>query len=189
VQVSKPPLRESRGPVFATVGADYHPFDRLMLWLDHWLQDSAPDVSCVAQTGPSLVPARARSTKFQTYREIWTAMRRASLVVSHAGPGGVLMARDAGHCPVVVPRRREFGEAVDNHQVSFARWLASRRIAHVAEDELSFRVAISKALRSGRSGRPAQESRSSEVALRFDLLIDELVASSRQVLRNELMVE
>lgn len=182
--VYKPPLWESLGPVFATVGADHHPFDRLMLWLDHWLHESAPDVSCLAQTGPSVVPAYAHSTKFQTYKEVWIAMRRASLVVSHAGPGSVIMARNAGHCPVVVPRRREFGEAVDNHQVSFARWLASKGIAHVAEDEVSFQVAISDVLRSGRPGRPPQESSSREVALRFDRLIDELVASSGQVLRS-----
>lgn len=174
------PLGDSVVRIFLTVGTDHHPFDRLILWLDHWFEVKAAGVSCLAQTGPSIEPIHARSEQFLTYEEVWAAMRGANVIVSHAAPGSVLIARNLGHRPVVVPRRREFGEAVDNHQVAFARWLALKRIARVAEDEASFQRAIEQVLATRRFRRPRVERPPREVARRFGELIDELLARDRR---------
>ena len=40
-----------------------------------------------------------------------------------------------GRLPVVVPRRRDLGEHVDDHQVRFTRWIASRHQIVLAENE------------------------------------------------------
>jgi UDP-N-acetylglucosamine transferase subunit ALG13 len=164
--------------VFLTVGTDHHPFDRLILWLDRWLRETVVNVSCVEQIGSSEPPAYARYNKFVPYEDIRSAMNDADVIVSHAGPGSVLMAENVGHRPVVVPRRKEFGEAVDNHQVVFARWLSSNRIAHVAEDEVGFQHALAQVVAAGRFRRPQGFGHSRDVALRFGQLMDELLASN-----------
>ena len=41
----------------------------------------------------------------------------ASVVVVQGGPGSIQDARRTGAIPLVVPRRAEFDEVVDNHQV------------------------------------------------------------------------
>jgi UDP-N-acetylglucosamine--N-acetylmuramyl-(pentapeptide) pyrophosphoryl-undecaprenol N-acetylglucosamine transferase len=67
-------------------------------------------------------------------------MRAADVVVGHAGVGTALAALDAGKIPVLVPRRRVFGEHVDDHQALIAQALSKRGLAIVCEaDELGER--------------------------------------------------
>jgi UDP-N-acetylglucosamine transferase subunit ALG13 len=67
--------------------------------------------------------------------ELSSAMAAADLVIAHAGVGSALAAMQAGHCPVLIPRRRARGEHVDDHQLQLAAELAARGLASVAEPE------------------------------------------------------
>lgn len=66
-------------------------------------------------------------------RELDDAMRRADLVVAHAGTGIAISALEAGKCPVLIPRRSTRDEHVDNHQMQVALEVALRGLA-VARD-------------------------------------------------------
>lgn len=48
--------------------------------------------------------------------------------------------------PVVVPRLARLGEVVDDHQVTFGRWMAERGQAHCVEDEEGLRAHLDAAL-------------------------------------------
>ncbi|MPV36567.1 glycosyltransferase [Georgenia subflava] len=61
--------------------------------------------------------------------ELHEAITKADLVIAHAGIGSCLTALDAGRCPVVLPRRPELDEHVDNHQNMIARELDGRGLA------------------------------------------------------------
>lgn len=50
----------------------------------------------------------------------------ARIVITHGGPSSFIMPLQVGKTPIVVPRRREFNEHVNNHQVSFSRAVAQR---------------------------------------------------------------
>ncbi len=52
--------------------------------------------------------------------------REAAAVITHAGVGSVLCARREGHTPLVVPRRHDLGEHVDEHQAELTRALEER---------------------------------------------------------------
>jgi UDP-N-acetylglucosamine transferase subunit ALG13 len=78
--------------------------------------------------------------------DIPALMARARIVVGHAGPGTVLDARRAGRLPVIVPRLARFGEVVDDHQVTFGRWMDGRSLACCAEDEPAVRHHLDAAL-------------------------------------------
>jgi UDP-N-acetylglucosamine transferase subunit ALG13 len=164
--------------IFLTVGTDHHPFDRLVGWLDAWLQEAEGRVSCIAQIGPSRAPINAHWTRYLTQDDVRSLMNQASVVVTHAGAASVLMARDAGHGPVVVPRRKEFGEAVDNHQLRFSRWLDSKGFAYVAEEEQSWRNAIERVLGNQGVGSPRVADPSRESVIRFGKLVDTLLLGS-----------
>jgi UDP-N-acetylglucosamine transferase subunit ALG13 len=60
---------------------------------------------------------------FVSAREAVGYVERARVVVTHAGVGSFLVARRAGHVPVVVPRLHRFDEHVDDHQAELARAL------------------------------------------------------------------
>lgn len=112
--------------IFVTVGS--HPtyrFDRLVQGLP-----SIPGEEMVVQYGPAAPPAEvSRALPWMTFEEVLDHMRRARVVISHAGAGTLLCAHQLGHIPLVVPRLRRYGETVDDHQVELAR--AFERTAQV----------------------------------------------------------
>jgi UDP-N-acetylglucosamine transferase subunit ALG13 len=64
-------------------------------------------------------------------------------VITHAGVGSIICASREGHVPLVVPRRHDLGEHVDDHQAELTRALAERGsvVAVWDVDELAETVA------------------------------------------------
>lgn len=118
--------------IFVTVGTNEAAFDRLLAALDELGDTGRPML--VQTAGAAVEPRHAQCVDFLPYDEIVASMRAAETVVTHAGVGSVLTALSVGKRPVVVPRLRRFGEAVDDHQVEFARQLASTGLVRVVED-------------------------------------------------------
>lgn len=166
--------------LFITVGAEHYQFDRLFGWLDAWLaSDAGRHVRCVAQYGPSFPPSHAEGSPFMQYQEVLDAMQRASAVVCHGGPGSIMLARHYGLRPIIVPRLRAMGECVDDHQVAFARRMASLGDVEVAETK----ERLHELLDDFAGGRletrtdPAQREEGPAVR-RFQELVDRLFAVS-----------
>lgn len=89
-----------------------------------------PDAQVLWQVGATDVsdlPIQAKFTLPAT--ELRSAIGDADLVIAHAGIGSSLTALEAGHCPVLLPRRKVHGEHVDDHQRLIARDLARRELA------------------------------------------------------------
>jgi UDP-N-acetylglucosamine transferase subunit ALG13 len=75
--------------------------------------------------------------------ELSAELRRAHIVISHAGTGSALAALEAGRYPILVPRDSARGEQVDNHQQELAIDLAHRGLAmHCDADRLSVDVLL-----------------------------------------------
>jgi UDP-N-acetylglucosamine--N-acetylmuramyl-(pentapeptide) pyrophosphoryl-undecaprenol N-acetylglucosamine transferase len=105
--------------IFATVGTHGQPFARFLDAL------AGLDDDVVVQYGHNAPPAGVReAVAFMPFDELNARMRDADVVVTHAGVGSVLCAREAGHVPVVVPRLHRFGEHVDDHQLELVAALA-----------------------------------------------------------------
>ncbi|WP_369140404.1 glycosyltransferase [Modestobacter versicolor] len=86
--------------------------------------------------------------------ELFEAMADADAVVAHAGTGSALAALQAGKFPVLVPRRPEHGEHVDDHQLQIASMLGERGLAATAEvdgvtADLLFAAAATRVRRRG----------------------------------------
>ena len=164
--------------VFVTVGTDHHPFDRLMAWVDRWLEAGPPGpVRCLVQTGTSRPPRRAVHRDYISYQEMETNLSEASAVVCHGGPGTVMMCRWAGRIPIVVPRRHDLGEHVDDHQVLFAKRLASEGELRLAEDEAAFRASLERALRGDGVVDLRPEHRAMDAVARFESLVGGLLGT------------
>jgi UDP-N-acetylglucosamine transferase subunit ALG13 len=130
--------------VVVTLGTDHHPFGRLVEWVDTWAGEH-PEVHCIVQHGTAAAPRHAEGHAMLDPADIPGLMGRARLVVGHAGPGTVLDARVAGRLPVVVPRLARLGEVVDDHQVTFGRWMDERDMAICVTDEAGLRAHLDAA--------------------------------------------
>jgi UDP-N-acetylglucosamine transferase subunit ALG13 len=173
------------GPLLLlTVGTDHHPFDRLVRWVDGWLDSPggrAAGLRCLMQTGTSAAPAgESGAVRWQAYLEfeaLQTAMRDAAAVVCHGGPGTILGARHMGAVPIVVPRQHRLGEHVDDHQVAFSRRLAAEGSVFLAEDEAGLRRLLDRVAAEPAAFRAPAEQRGTATAVRaFERLVDDLVA-------------
>jgi len=72
-------------------------------------------------------------------------MAKAELVILHGGAGSVINAIRAGQVPVIVPRRAEFAEHINNHQVEFAQQLAKQGRVVLVENRGELQLAVTKA--------------------------------------------
>ena len=84
---------------------------------------------------------------FLGMEEFADQMNRAELVILHAGAGSVIHAIQTGKVPVIMPRRQEYGEHVNNHQLEFARALAGTGKAVIAKEPKELEAAVREALR------------------------------------------
>ena len=118
--------------ILVTVGTNEAPFDRLLGALD---TGDRPDEELLVQHGPSRIrPAGATCVEFLPYDELVDAIRAARVVVMHAGVGSIMTALGNGKRPLVVPRLRRFGEAVDDHQLDLGRRLYDEGLVTLVED-------------------------------------------------------
>ncbi|OZM70342.1 glycosyl transferase [Amycolatopsis antarctica] len=129
----------------AALGTDHHDFRRCLSWLDSWAAEH-PEVSVFAQHGHSAAPRHATGVAMTSRAELLEHFASASVVLTHGGTGSIMDARACGHLPVVVPRRGELGEHVDDHQVSFSRRIAERGWIHLAEHEDTLHGHLDRAL-------------------------------------------
>lgn len=111
--------------IFVTVGTHEQPFNRLVEYMDEWADGHDEDV--IIQTGYSTyVPHKAIWRKLLPYQEMVKNVRDARIVITHGGPSSFIMPLQLGKIPIVMPRKHELGEHVNNHQVSFAHSVADR---------------------------------------------------------------
>jgi UDP-N-acetylglucosamine transferase subunit ALG13 len=68
-------------------------------------------------------PKNARYFRFASNEEIDRLYEDARVVVCHAGVGSILTALEHGKIVIAVPRRKKYGEHVDDHQLEIAREL------------------------------------------------------------------
>jgi UDP-N-acetylglucosamine transferase subunit ALG13 len=127
--------------IFVTVGSTQFPFERLVRALD-----GLPGDQLHVQHGPVPAPLGAAWSKaYMQFPEVLKSMRRADVVVCHAGAGSVLCALREGHTPVVVPRLKRYEETVDDHQVEFANALAAEGRVSAVDDLSRLREVVEAA--------------------------------------------
>ncbi len=107
--------------LLVVVGTDHHPFDRLVGWVDEWLEAQPDPPRAVVQYGTSSKPRLAQGVPTTGRSELDELMREADVVVTHGGPATITEVRRFGKLPLVVARDPRLGEHVDHHQQRFTR--------------------------------------------------------------------
>jgi UDP-N-acetylglucosamine transferase subunit ALG13 len=160
--------------VFVSVGTDHHPFDRLVEWAERWAQDHPGD-HVVVQHGTTRAPSHGEFEPLYRRDDMRAQLEAADAVVISCGPGGVMDVRSTGRLPIIVARRNDLGEHVDDHQRSFARHLADTGLAHCVEDEQGFRLALDGARAHPERFRVEPDRSTPAGIARIGDLIDDLV--------------
>ena len=119
--------------IFVTVGSQL-PFDRLVKAVDAWAGGNR-ETAAFAQIGSSAYkPAHMEWAPYLPVDSFRRKLEAASLVVSHAGMGNLLLALQAEKPILVMPRRLQLNEIRNDHQLATARWLRQMPGVTVADD-------------------------------------------------------
>ncbi len=111
--------------IFVTVGTHEQPFNRLVEYMDKWAEGHDEEV--MMQTGFSTYePKKAKYSKLFPYKTMIEMVDMARIVITHGGPSSFIIPLQNNKIPIVVPRKHEFYEHVNDHQVDFCNHVAKR---------------------------------------------------------------
>lgn len=111
--------------IFVTVGTHEQSFNRLVEYMDKWAESHDEEV--IIQTGFSTYePKYASWQKLFTFNQMNMNMAKARIIISHGGPSSFISPLQKGKIPIVVPRKKDFDEHVNDHQLIFCRMISER---------------------------------------------------------------
>ena len=113
--------------IFVTVGTHEQPFDRLLKCIDKMVEDGKIKEEVIRKKGyTDYEPENYKAEKLIPYEQMQENIEKARIIITHGGPSSFVAPLAIGKIPIVVPRKKEFGEHVNNHQVDFSKEVAKR---------------------------------------------------------------
>lgn len=146
--------------IFVTVGNPTQGFRRLLDGVDAIAGQGIFEGELVfIQSGNNLhfKPRYCEQKPFLSLQEFANLIDKASLVICHAGAGTLIHILQSGKVPVVMPRRKKYGEHVDDHQVELVQVLAKQGRVVAAFEPKDLPKAIAEARKRTALARAAQE--------------------------------
>ncbi|MBU0576829.1 hypothetical protein KJ654_04205 [Patescibacteria group bacterium] len=130
--------------IFVTVGTHHLPFDRLLLLINALIKQKKIKEKVIIQSGTAtILVAGAVQKSNYNFNEFVSLLRKARIVISHAGPATIYQSIFlAGKKPIVIPRLKKYGEHVSDNQLYFAQELAKKNKIYLCLDkkELFYQV-------------------------------------------------
>ena len=111
---------------FVSVGNAHQPFNRLIDAVVA-LADRLPQPIVIQYGHSHCISDRIHRVSFMNMDDFERKLVQARLLILHAGCGVLINAMRNGRIPVVMARRKQFGEMVDDHQVELADALSAQK--------------------------------------------------------------
>ncbi|MCI7714779.1 glycosyltransferase [Peptostreptococcus porci] len=163
--------------IFVTVGTHEQPFNRLVKKVDDLVAHGNIKEKVIIQTGFSTYNANhCEAHKMMSFDEMQQALKDARIVITHGGPSSFIEALQFGKVPIVVPRRQEYNEHVNDHQVDFTKLIEKRmnNIIPVYDiDQLSETIKNYEDIVKNKN--TGESSNNREFNIRFEKIIDGLI--------------
>lgn len=129
-----------------SVGTDHHLFDRLIDWVDQWVEQQSEAPSVFVQHGASRIPRNGVGKDRLARADLLKIYQQADVVVVQGGPGSILDVREVGIIPIAVPRFPQLREVVDGHQIEFTKVMAEHGNAIYVDEREALHQALDKAM-------------------------------------------
>lgn len=123
--------------IFVTVGTHEQQFNRLVKKVDELKGEGLIKEDVLIQTGYTTYEPKSCDWKqWIPYQDMIQYVKKAHIVITHGGPSSFIMPLQLGKTPIVVPRRHEYNEHVNNHQVSFCNVVEKRMNTIIVVDNV-----------------------------------------------------
>ena len=117
--------------IFITLGSQKFQFNRLLKAVD----EIDVDEDVFAQIGYSdYKPQHYKYKEFLDRDEFENVMSKADIVITHGGTGAIIEAVKKGKKVIAVPRLKQYGEHVDDHQIQLIGQFRNLELIYACED-------------------------------------------------------
>ena len=108
--------------IFVTLGTQKFQFDRILKELDKLIDENKlkKEDIMVQNVCQEYQPKNFKTFRLKPQEEIDKITEDAEIIITHSGTGSIINSLKMGKRIIIVPRRKEFGEHVDNHQLELA---------------------------------------------------------------------
>lgn len=131
--------------IFITLGSQKFQFDRLLKEIDKLVEKQYIKQEVFAQSGYSeYIPKFYKSKKFLDRNEFADIMDRSQIVITHGGTGAIIGAVKKDKKVIAVPRKAQYGEHVDDHQVDIVTAFGKQGLIIDIQDVSELKDAISR---------------------------------------------
>lgn len=128
------------------MGTHERPFYRLVKEIEKLIREKRINERVVIQLGFTDYRAKgADCYKYLARKKYEKILKNANLIITHAGSGSILTALKLGKPVIAVPRRKVFGEHVNDHQLQIAEEMSKQRGVIAVYDINDLEKAIKKA--------------------------------------------
>ena len=103
--------------IFITVGTQKFQFNRLLKEIDRLIEEEKITEEVFAQIGYSGYKPKNYNKDFIDRDEFEDIIKKCKIIITHGGTGSIIGAVKQRKKVVAVPRLKEFGEHVDDHQI------------------------------------------------------------------------
>ena len=156
--------------IFVTVGTHEQQFNRLVKYMDGLRLEE----EVIIQSGYSdYVPKYCKYEKMLPYQKMVELVEKARIVVTHGGPSSIMLPPQMGKMPIVVPRQKEYGEHVNDHQLEFVRKI-SESIDIIPVYDIQDLGEIIRRYESIAAGRVKLKTNNAEFNRKLEDLVDRL---------------
>ena len=121
--------------IFLSLGTHEQPFERAARRVAELAREDRPVLIQHGATPPAEDLPHVRWTEYVGYDEMRELIEDSAAFVCHAGVGSVLTALTLGVTPIVMARRPDLAEHIDDHQLLFTQMLGQRELAIVPGDD------------------------------------------------------
>ncbi|KRD84527.1 hypothetical protein ASE51_17645 [Bacillus sp. Root147] len=131
--------------IFVTLGTQKFQLNRLLKEIDKLVGNGEIEQSISSQVGHSdYSPQNFSVKKFLNEEQFNNCIANADIVIAHGGTSSIVKSLKLNKKTIVVPRRSEYGEHVDNHQEEIVGYFENIGSILVVRDIESLNSAIKK---------------------------------------------
>lgn len=120
--------------ILVTVGSTLFPFQRMTTLVEHLAHSLPAKEKIIYQYGhaaPHFLSSRIQAHAFLPHTTLIHYMKRSHIIICHGGPATIYQALSFGKIPWVLPREKQFGEHLNDHQVDFTDFMRAHKLIQV----------------------------------------------------------
>lgn len=145
--------------IYVSLGTHERPFYRLVKEIEGLIKEKKIKEKVIIQLGFTDYKVKgAKCYKYLEMKKYEKTLKNTSLIITHSGSGSILTALKLGKPVIAVPRRKAFGEHVNDHQLQIAEEMSKQKGVIAVLDIKNLEDAIKRAkkikIKKLKAGKP-----------------------------------